>query len=104
MKTALLLLYLTFVGCELIPGYIPPEKRPPPPPPTACSINVKVNHEDQRYPDHVKTRIENIQASECKLQNIRLTADGALYFQSGGTSTILARKVMSYDIVYMRMR
>ena len=104
MKTALLLLCLTFAGCELIPGYIPPEKRPLPSPPTACSINVKVNHEDQRYPDYVKTRIENTEASECKPQNIRLTAEGELYFQSEDTSTIIARKVMSYDIVYMRMR
>jgi hypothetical protein len=104
MKTALLLLCLTFVGCELLPGYTPPEKRPPPPPPTACSLEVEVNHEGQKYPDYAKTRVENVQASECKMQSIRLTADGELYFDSRGTPTLIARKVMSYKIIYMRMR
>jgi hypothetical protein len=97
MKTILALLLIGLTGCT------PPQKQPERPK-TACSINVKVNHEDQRYPDHVKTRIENTEASECKPQNIRLTAEGELYFQSGDTSTIIARKVMSYDIVFMRMR
>lgn len=96
MKTILALFLIGLTGCT------PPEKQPERPK-TTCVVEVEVQHEGQRYPDYPKVFIENVQIWDCDTKNIHLKADGELYFQAKDTSILIARKVMSYQIQYMRM-